>query len=153
MGRKAEIADKLVAAIKKVTKDNGYTQDVKKVSFDQVKVNIADYADYELPAVQIIDITKVFTHLRGRSQSRWVLGIEICMRSHSTSGTVDQQALWNLEEDIIHEIFKTPQLELSYVIQAKLLDGATDLHLHGPEYIAIIGLEIEYYEQITPGVC
>jgi hypothetical protein len=152
-GFKSQIAQKIVTAIEGVTIANGYTQDVQTVTFDKVKVNISDYADYQLPAVQIIDQSKIFEHQMSRSKSTWFLAVEICLRDTMALGEVDQQMLWDLQEDVMRSIMKEPQLGLGFVIHVKLVDEATDLHLQSPNYIAIIGLEILYYEPVTRDSC
>lgn len=152
-GFKSQIAQKLVAAIQDVSIANGYSQDVQTVTFDKVKVNISDYADYHLPAVQVIDQSKLFKHEMSRSKSTWFLAVEICLRDTQAIGEVDQQALWDLQEDVMRAIMADPKLGLSFVQHVKLVDEVTDLHLQEPNYIAIIGLEILYYEPITRDNC
>lgn len=150
---KSEIAQELVERIKLVTKANGYSQDIKTVSFDKIRLNIADFQDYELPAVQVIDLSKLFSHVQSRSKSSWVLAIQICMRTTEQIGVVDQKSMWDLQEDLIRAIFQNPNFGLSYVLHAKLIDEATDLHLQPPNYVGTIGLEILYHEPITRQDC
>jgi len=152
-GFKSQIAQKLIEKIGNVTIANGYSQDVKTVAFDKVKVNISDYADFELPAVQLIDQSKKYNHEFSRSKSEWRIALELCMRTTSTLGVVDQQTLWDLEEDIVRAIMEVPNLGLNFLQHVTLTDEITDLHLQEPNYIAIIGLEILYYEPITRDNC
>ena len=152
-GFKSQIGQAMVAAIKNVTTANGYSQDVVTVAFDKIRVAISDYADYELPAVQVIDLSKGFEHQFSRSKSSWLVAVEIIMRSTETVGVVDQQALWDLQENVMREIMKDPKLGLDFVLHVKLLDEVTDLHLQSPNYIATIGLEILYYEPVTRDNC
>jgi|GEM_PF-3061567 len=152
MGFKSQIADALVARINLVTIANGYSLDVKTVKFDKVKLNIAEYHDTELPAVQIIDLSKIFKHQMSQSESRWVLAIEMVLRQTEGIGAVDQKALWDFEEDVMRSIMLKPRLDLSFVRHVLLIDSATDLHLQGEEYIATLGLEILYKEPVT-GSC
>lgn len=152
-GFKSQIAEALKARIALVSIANGYTQDVKSITFDKVKLNIADYGDYELPAVQLIDLSKTFEHQMARSKSTWFVTVEMCMRTTETIGTVDQQSLWDFQEDVMRAIMGDPKLGLSFVIHTRLIDEVTDLHLQQPNYIANIGLEILYYEPITRDNC
>lgn len=152
-GWKSQIATKLVERIELVTTANGYTQDVKTVAFDKVKLNIGDYDDWEIPAVQLIDLSKLFNHEMSRSRSSWFVAVEICLRSTQVIGEVDQQALWDLQEDVMRSIMATPKLGLTFVTHVKLIDEVTDLHLQEPNYTATIGLEILYYEPITRDNC
>lgn len=153
MGYKSQIADKLVERIALVTKANGYSQDIKTIKFDKVRLNISDYQDFELPAVQIIDLSKLYNHEMSRSRSVWYLAVEVCLRTTEQIGIVDQKSLWNLTEDIVNAIMSKPKLDLSFVIHTKLVDELTDLHLQEPNYIGTIGLEINYYEPITRPTC
>ena len=152
-GFKSQIASALVSRIQLVTVANGFTQDVATVAFDKVKVAISDYKDYELPAVQVIDLAKNFVHEHSRSKSSWFVAVEIILRTTDTLGVVDQQSLWDLQEDVMRSIMAEPKLGLAFVIHTKLLDEVTDLHLQEPHYIATIGLEILYYEPITRDNC
>jgi len=152
-GYKSQIAQKLIERINLVKKANGYTQDIQTVRFDKVRLNLADYADYELPAVQIIDTTRVFTHEMSRSKSSWFLAIEMVMRTTENIGVVDQQALWDLEENVMRAIMEKPKLGLNFVIQVKLIDSVTDLHLQEPNYISTLGIEVVYYEPVTRDNC
>ena len=153
MGYKAQISEKIVAAIESVTIANGYSQDIKLVQFDKIRLNITDYQDFELPAVQIIDMSKLFNHEMSRSKSSWFLAIELCMRTTEQIGVVDQKALWDLEEDIMRSIMKTPKLGLNFVLHCKMVDSITDLHLQAPNYVSTLGIEIMYYEPITRDNC
>jgi hypothetical protein len=152
VGLKADIADAIKARIALVTIANGYSRDVKTVEFDKVKVNIQDYSDYQLPAVQIIDLSALYTHEMTRSKTSWALAVEICLRS-TTSGTVNQKDLWNLQEDVVRSIMAVPNPGIPTVQHVRLLDAVTDLHMLEPNYIATIGLEVLYYEPITRDNC
>lgn len=149
MGYKSQIADALKAAILTVTEANGYTQTIRTVEFDKVRLNISDYQDYELPAVQIIDLSKLFNHEQSRSRSSWFLALEICLRTTETIGVVEQKTLWDLEEDIVRAVMKYPKLGLNFLQHVTLVDELTDLHLQAPNYTATIGLEIKFYEPIV----
>ena len=157
-GLKSTIADALVGKIQNVTVANSYSQDLKTVVFDKVRLNIADYQDYQLPAVQVIDLSTIFKHEMSRSLTSWFVVLEICMRTTETIGTVDQKALWDLEEDVKRAVFQDPKLGLGAnndvpIVHALLVDAQTDLHVLEPNYIATLGLEIKYYEPITRDNC
>jgi len=151
-GPKSLIAEKLKEKIENVTISNGYSRDVGVVRFDKVKLNIGDYLDFELPAVQIIDLSASIKHEMTRSQTSWFLTIEICMRS-TVDGIVDQKDLWDFQEEVVRAIMVDPKLGLPFVVNATVVDEVTDLHLLEPNYIANIGLEIVYYEPITRDNC
>ena len=153
MGFKSQIADALVARINLVTVANGYTMDVKYVKFDKIKLNIQDYQNHELPAVQLIDLSKNFEHSMSQSESKWFIAIEMVMRTTEQLGTVDQKSLWDFEEDVMRSIMKVPRLGLSFVRHVKLVDAQTDLHLHEPNYVATLGIEILYREPVTRDGC
>jgi hypothetical protein len=153
VGLKSQMAQALKARINLVTIANGYTVDVKTVAFDKIKLNIQDYADYQLPAVQIIDLSKIFEQQMSRSKSTWTLAIELCMRTTEVLGVVDQESMWDFQENVVRAIMAEPQLGLSFVIQCRPIDEVTDLHLQEPNYTAIIGLEILYYQPVTRDNC
>jgi len=153
MGFKSQIADSLVSRINLVTVLNGYTKDIKTIRFDRVKLNIAEYEDWELPAVQLIDLSKLFRHEMSRSASQWFIAVELCLRTTEELGVVDQRTLWDLMEDIIRAIMAEPKLGLPFVQHCRLVDEITDLHLQEPNYTATIGLEVLYHEPITRDNC
>lgn len=153
MGPKREISNALVARIELVTKANNYSQDIQVVAFDKVKLNIADYENHELPAVQLIDLSALYEHQISQSKTSWQIAVEICMRTTEGLGIVDQGQLWDLQEDVVRSIMKVPNLGISYVLHVKLLDALTDLHVLEPNYIATVGLEVLYYEPITRDNC
>ena len=151
-GLRSQIADKLKEKIESVTVANGYNQDVGVVRFDSVVLNIAEYQDYELPAVQIIDLNAQINHEMSRSRTSWFLAIEMCMRS-TVNGIVNQQSLWDFQDDVIRAIMDDPKLGLNFVVQAQVIDKLTDLHMQEPNYIGTIGIEVIYYEPITRNSC
>lgn len=153
MGIKGQIADALELKIKDVTIANGYTVDVKSVSSEVIKLNIADYKDSELPAVQIIDAASVFKHENSRSFTTWTLGLELCMRSTLLLGEVNQRSLWDFAENVRRAIMKQPNLGIPFVLHTKLLSEITDLHLQQPNYTAIITIEVLFYEPVTRDGC
>lgn len=151
-GPKSQIAAALKAAIEGVTVANGYSRNVGVVRFDKVKLNISDYQDYELPAVQLIDLSANISHEMSRSKTSWFLTVEICMRS-TVDGIVEQDDLWDFQEEVIRAIMVNPKLGLNFVVNCTIVDNVTDLHLNEPNYIGGIGLEIVYYEPITRNDC
>jgi len=153
VGFKSQIAQALKTRIELVTIANGYTLDVATVAYDKVRLNISDYANSELPAVQILDQEKKFKHEMSRSKSEWKFVLELCLRTTPSMGVVDQETLWDFEEDVVRSIMKVPNLGLPFLQHVKVIDSITDLHLQQPNYVAIIGIEILYYEPITRDNC
>jgi len=154
MGLKSTIADALVGKIDNVTVANGFTQDLITVVFDKVRLNISDYKDSELPAVQVIDVNTIYQHSQGRAEVNWFVVLEICMRTTNKLGLIDQRSLWDLEEDVKRAVFADPKLGLGpsntvSIKHVKLVDAQTDLHLVAPNYIATIGLDIQYFEPLV----
>ena len=153
MGWRSQIGDALVLAIGQVTTANGYTQTLRTVEFDKIKVKISDFKDFELPAVQIYDTLGEFNHQMSRSKTSWFLTVEIVLRSTELLGTVSQRTLWDLSEDVVRAIMVKANLGLGWVQHCKMIDSMTDLHLQVPNYTATIGLEIMFYEPMTRDVC
>ena len=148
MGKRQEIADKLKERIELVTTANGYTQDVKTVTYDDIRINIDEWKDWELPAVQIIDLAGIYNHEISRSRTIWNLGIECIMRS-TASGQIGQTDLWNFMEDVTRSVMANPKLDLSYVQHVKLSDHQTDIHTVAPNHIGILGWQVWFYEPMT----
>ena len=153
VGYKAQISQALQNRVELVSKANGYSQDIKTVTWEKVRLNIQDYEDRELPAVQIIGTLKNFNHEMSRSKSVWYPVLEVCLRTTQTIGIVDQGILFDLTEDVIRAVMAEPKLGLPWVVMTRLVDELSGLHLQEPNYIATIGLEVMYYEPITRDNC
>ena len=52
---RSKIVDAMVAKL-------GAIASLKKVNFDEVKIQAEDFRDYELPAVQCYDLQEIVTH-------------------------------------------------------------------------------------------
>ena len=144
---KVEIGEAIVKQLKTITTENGYSQTLKSVLFDKVKVNIADYKRHEIPAIQLIDLQKTYQGVFKRSDSIWSLAIELALKNtKGTVGTIDQKALWRLQQDITDCLMKKPKLGLSWVKQINLIDEVTDLHTTDDLYTGILGLNVSYSE-------
>lgn len=153
MGLRSQILEKVKLQIEDVTIANGYTVDVKTVTFENIKVNIHEYQDWELPAVQIIDTAGLYKHEFSRSLTNWNFVTELCMRTTEVLGTVNQLSLLNFMEDVVRAVMAKPKLDLSFVQHVKLFDHQTDIHSIAPNYIAIIGWTAMFYEPITRDNC
>lgn len=125
--------------------------DLKLVTFDDVKIQISDFQDHEIPALQIIDLGEVNTHEMRRAKKSWNLVLEVIIGPTATV-EYDQQDLWDLMQAIEEHLFADPKLGLSEVIQMNLVTSSTDLHLLKPFYLGRIEVMIDYYQPIT-GTC
>ena len=116
-----------------------------------MKLQASDFADYEIPAVQVIDLAELTTHEMKRAKKDWNLVIEVIV-GPTESAAVTQQTLWDLMQAIEQTIWAVPNFGLSEVIHAKLLTSSTDLHLMKPFYLGRIELSVMYYQPLV-GEC
>lgn len=126
----------------------GLVSDFKYKAFDVVRLGASDFQEWELPAVQIIDLGEVSQHEARRAKKTWTLALEIIMGPLSASTPV-QTDLWDLMQKTEEQIFQAPQLGLSQVIQLNLLGSSTDLHLMQPYYLGRLDLEVMYYQPLV----
>jgi hypothetical protein len=141
---RSKIADALLARIALLT-------DIKYSAFDVVKLQASDFQEFELPAVQIIDLGEINTHEMRRGKKSWNLVIEVIVGDTQLDET-NQKELWDLMQAIEEHIFQDPKLGLSEVIQMNLVTSSTDMHLLKPFYLGRIEVMIDYYQPIT-GQC
>lgn len=141
---RSKIADALMARLALVT-------ELKYRAFDVVRLQASDFADYEIPAVQIIDLAELNTHEMKRGKKDWNLVIEVIV-GPTESEAVSQQALWNLMQLIEETVWAVPNLGLTEVIHCKLLTTSTDLHLMAPFYLGRIEMSVMYYQPLV-GTC
>jgi hypothetical protein len=121
---------------------------IKSVSFDRVRMLSSDFQDWEIPAIQIIDLGDDNEHAQRRALKRWNVTIELVMGSKST-GLIFQKDLWNLEQEIERKLWEVPNLAIPSVVHMHLLGSTTDLHTLAPYYTARIDLIIEYYQPLV----
>lgn len=138
---KSKIADAIVARLNLVW-------DLNSVSFDRVRVLVADFNEGELPAAQIIDQSETVLHEQNRARKSWNLTIEVVMKQ-TVDRFVNQQSLWNLIYQIERKLFEEPNLNIPGVLHMRYLQNATDLHLADPYYTARIDIVVEYYESLV----
>lgn len=121
---------------------------LKYVEFDKVKLSAADFADYELPAVQIFDLQETVIHEQSRKKASWILALEVIMKPTELD-TVSQEDLWNLMHEIERKLWANPQLGVPGVVQLRYVGNQTDLHLLEPFYTARMDVEVSYYEHLV----
>ena len=138
---RSKIADALMARLALVT-------ELKYRSFDTVRLQASDFADYEVPAVQLIDLAELTIHEQRRAKKEWNIIIEVVMGPTQTEA-VTQQGLWDLMELIETTIWAVPNFGLTEVIHAKLLQTSTDLHLMTPFYLGRIEMSVMYYQHLV----
>lgn len=140
--QRAKIAEGLVAAISTVPS-------VKSVSFDRIRLKMADFLDHELPGCQIVDVEDtVVIYETLRAKRSWLIDVELVMKT--TEYLVLQQAdMWNLAYEVERAIMRNPQLGVVGVIHAKVQGLRTDLHLVEPFYFGVISVEVLYYQHLT----
>ena len=138
---KSKIADALLSKVQEV-------DSVVYTNFDKVRLLASDFNDYELPAVQLIDVGETVQHQNVRARKSWQIALELLMKP-TVLGEVSQQDLWNLQYEIERKIFQRPNFGIPGVIHMTYLGSQTDLHLLEPYYFARIDLQVDYYEALV----
>lgn len=141
---RSQIADALLARIATLPA-------IKSSSFDVVRLQANDFQDWELPAVQIIDLGEINTHETRRAKKGWQLVVELILGP--TGATVPtQKTLWDLMQDLEQAIWAEPNLNIPGVVHMVLTQTSTDLHLMTPYYLGRIELQVDYYQPLV-GTC
>lgn len=136
--RRTEIATALKNVVSGIT-------GITKVSFDEVKLLATDFQEFELPAIQIIDMAEDNVHEMGRGLKTWNISLEIVIGPKANYVPI-QSDLWDILELLETNLFKDPKLGLQYVTQMTLLGTTTDLHILRPLYTARMDLQVSYYQ-------
>ncbi len=138
---KSKIADAIIARLNDVA-------DLKYRKFDEVKVNISDFQEHELPACQLIDVNETATHENSRLLKTWNITLEVVLKQ-TEYRTVNQQSLWDLMYQIERKLWAIPNLDIPGVLHLIYLGNQTDLHLVDPYYIGKLDFSVQYYESLV----
>lgn len=144
MSIESDIIDKIVDLLKNAPE----LAEINYVSADEIKLATSDFERHELPAIQIWDNGQIPTHERGRILVDWNISAELIMRS-SSSGLVDQKALFELRRKIMLVLFNKPNLGIPGVVHLIYTGNISDLHLAEPEYIARVDFTVRYYDNLV----
>lgn len=139
---RSQIADAILARLALVP-DYNYR------SFDTVKLLSSDFAEHELPAVQIIDLSEVVTHERNRALKDWNLAVEIVMGPTKEGAEPTQKLLWDLMELTENTLWAKPNLGIPGVVHMILNGTATDLHLLPGFYTGRLDMAVRYYQHLV----
>jgi len=120
----------------------------KYASYSVIKMLASDFSDYELPAVQFIDLGDDNFHERSRAKKTWNVTLELVI-GPKTNYVPKQEDLWDLIELTEQALFLDPKLNIPEVIHMKLLGSTTDLHTLQPLYTARIDIQIDYYQPLV----
>lgn len=124
---------------------------LKHKSFDLIRLTSADFQEWELPAVQIIDLSEANVHEMRQAKKQWTLALEVIVGPLAAS-TPKQTDLWDLMETIENTLFTSPNLGIPGVIHMQLLGSSTDLHFMLPYYLGRIEILVEYRQPLL-GAC
>lgn len=140
---KSIISEALTTKLAEITR-------VKYISFDKIKLLQSDFAEHELPAIQIIDISETVLHEQNRSKNTWQLALELVMKGTEYE-PIGQTDIWNLEYEIKRKLWEDPTLGIKNkgFVHIRLLGTSTDLHLLDPFYFARMDFEAIYYEHLV----
>ena len=147
MSKKSEILTKIVSILEEMIPTN----DIKVVNYQVIKPVFSDFDDWELPAIQLIDQGELVEHEQGRAKKSWELVLEIIMKS-STTGTVNQQSLFDLQNKVEVKLWEKPNLYIPGVIDMKYLGSSTDLHMVLPHFYCRLDFQVRYYDALV-GSC
>lgn len=123
--------------------------DFKYRSFDTVKLLASDFAEYELPAVQIIDLSEVVTHERNRALKEWNLAVEIVIGPTKEGSEPTQKILWDLMQLTEETLWAKPNLGIPGVVHMILIGTSTDLHLIPGFYTGRLDMSVKYYQPLV----
>jgi hypothetical protein len=141
--RRTEICQAIVTIL-------GTLVDIKTINYERIKLLASEFAEFELPVVQLIDLSEDSQHEKGRALKTWNLTLELVIGPITSTSYVPSQAdLWDLLEKIEQKLWHDPKLGLNYVIQALLLGSATDLHMLAPLYTARLDFQVLYYQPLV----
>jgi len=121
---------------------------IKYTAFDKVRLLSSDFKDFEIPAIQLIDIGMSSVHEASRAKKSWQIALELLLKG-SEDWTVSQSDLWNLENEVLRKLWATPNLGIRGVIQMNFIGSQTDLHLLEPYYFARLDFEVLFYEDLV----
>lgn len=122
----------------------------KYASYQVIKMLATDFSEYELPALQFIDLGDDNQHDRSRAKKTWNVTLEIVIGPIGSANYVPtQDDLWDLIEHTEQALFADPKLDIPEVIHMRLLGSSTDLHILKPLYTARIDLQIDYYQALV----
>lgn len=138
---KSKIADAILQKLDGVL-------ELKYKSFDQIRINMHDFNDAELPAVQIIDIQETGVHQQASLQKTWQLTLEVVMKQTSER-IVRQQDLWDLMYLIERKLWQDPSLGIPGVFHLQYIGNNTDLHVLDPYYIGKLDFQVVYQEHLV----
>lgn len=143
---RSQIADAFLARVALV-------MDIKTSSFDRVRLLDGDFAEWELPAVQLIDGEELNVHEMLRGRKTWPITVELVIGPIAATGyEPTQKKLWDLIEAIENSVMSEPKLGLAKVLHVKLLGSNTDQGLLHPFYTARINFTVDYYQNLV-GEC
>ncbi len=138
---KSKIASKIVQLCSSIPS-------VEYVSFDKIRLLSADFKDFEIPAIQLIDVGMRNEHEQLRAKIFWQIALELLLKGNQYN-EISQQDLWNLEYEVRRKLWAVPNLGIKGVISMNFLGGTTDLHLLEPYYFSRLDFEVQFYEDLV----
>jgi hypothetical protein len=137
--------------------DFGVPRKFAAIISDKIRLNITDFKDAEIPAVQIIDVSTLELPERARGHLSWQIVCQIVLKERK-GFSCDQEMMWLYEQMLKECIMNKPDLGLfganALPYSAKMIhlvptDRSSDLHTFGPYYVANVGFSVLYYEPLT----
>ena len=144
MSKKSDILTKIAL----VLNDLVVSEDIRVVNYQVIKQVFADFNDFDLPAIQLIDQGELVEHEQGRAKKTWDLVLEIVMKS-TVEGEVNQQSLFDLQNKVELKLWEKPNLLIKGVIDLKYLGSSSDLHMVLPYYYVRMDFQVRYYDPLV----
>lgn len=123
---------------------------IKTINYELIRLNLSDFQEHELPAVQFYDEGEFYNHAQSRVKTDWNLTVELIMKQN-VSGLVNQVELFEKKFEVELQIGHNVRLGLENtgIIHVQYLSSVTDLHTFEPFYIARLLFNVQFYKEYT----
>jgi len=125
---------------------------VKKVEYDEIRLQISDIPEQYTPYVQLISGPQLNTHQHRLLVTDWTIGVELVLKKNSQT-VVNQVEMLNKKQELEEKIGANAALITIPGVQHIVYRGATpDMHLFDPYYFVALELGVLYNKPYT-GSC
>lgn len=123
---------------------------VKTVNYELIRLNLADFQEHELPAIQFYDEGQFNQHVQTRVETFWDITVELIMKQ-TVAGVVNQVELFEKKFEVEKQIGHQVQLNLpnTGMIHVHYPNAVTDLHTFEPYYVARMTFRVQFLKEYT----
>lgn len=127
---------------------------VKIVNYEKIRLNLGEFAEHEIPAIQFYTGGSTYTHEQSRLNTQMLIDVELILKS-STAGVVDQKELFEKTYAIERKIGANVYLNLDNSGMIHLIYNSTtyDLHSFEPFFISRMSFTALFYKGYTRDSC